>query len=679
MLSVSPASNPLMSPLYVNAAGQTARPAASASPPAGSTSPAQMRRFYSADNINFNGVPGDGRGMTIAVVDAYDLSTVWSDLQAFDSYYGLPNPASFQVLNQNGQASPLPSADAPGGWGIESALDVEWAHSMAPLANIVLVEANSSFTSDLFNAVQTAANLPNVVAVSMSFGTGEVSNESIWDSYFSTPSNHGGVTFLAATGDQGTPGTYPAFSPKVVAVGGTSITYASDGTYSTETAWSGTGGGTSVYEAKPAYQNGVQNSTFRTIPDVSLDAAPSTGVAIYDSYDLGASTPWGKYGGTSLATPMFSGLVAIADQGRVSVGQSRLDGATQVLPALYSMGATNYHDVVGGTSLNGATAVAGYDLATGIGSPIANRLVNQLASAPSAPPQVSGTSGNDNFALTLDPNQLYVDWSNGTSSGQVAVVDLNGLMVNGGGGNDTITLNYANGNPLPNLLKVNGNFTLTGLQGTNPLAGKAIDLNQSKVFIDYTGGPDPVSTVRQYIVNGYNGGLWNGQPTASTGVITSSAAAQNASYAIGWADSADGSGVNSTANSIELKYTLMGDANLNGTVDIFDLNALLPHFNGAGGWTSGDFNYSSNVDIFDLNALLPNFNVSMAPQVAPATTSSAVTAATSTQTSAPAPTSAATSSKSNPTGLYALSTLSDDASTLVDWIKSHLKKTAKGR
>jgi subtilase family serine protease len=621
-----------------------------------------MRRFYSADNINFNGVPGDGRGMTIAIVDAYGAPSIWPDLQAFDSYYNLPDPPSFQVMNQFGQLNNLPNPDAPGGWGVESALDVQWAHAMAPLANIVLVEAQSSFTDDLFQGVTTAAGLPNVVCVSMSFGASEFGGESSSDSTFL----HTGVTFLAATGDHGTPGTYPAFSPNVVAVGGTAITYNPDGTYVSESAWPGTGGGTSVYEPRPAYQNGIQNSAFRTIPDVSMDAQPSTGVAIYDSYDNGGSTPWGKYGGTSLSTPMFAGLVAIADQGRVSVSQPTLDGATQTLASLYSMSpSTNYHDITTGSSTNGASATVGYDLATGIGTPIANRLVNQLATAGSATPLVTGTPGN-NITLTLDTNHLYVDWNNGVTSGQVAVVDLSGLTINGSGGSDTITLNYANGNPLPNLLKLNGTFTLTGLQGTNPLAGSAIDLNQSKLFINYSSGPSLLSAVQQYIANGYNGGAWNGQATASTGVIRSSSAAANPGTAIGYADSADGTGVNTTPDTVELKYTLAGDTNLNGTVDIFDLNNLLPHFNGAGVWTSGDFNYSGSVDIFDLNALLPNFNKSL-PLVIPATAGPSTTTTTAAQSSN-LPTSRAN---------WNLAALANTLSSPTDWSANHFKKSLK--
>src|SRR5260370_5918187 len=113
----------------------------------------------------------------------------------------------------------------------------------------------------------------------------------------------------AARGDGGSQGTYPAYSPNVVAVGGTAMTYAAGGTDISETAWWGSGGGTSQFELRAGYQDGVQSFSHRTIPDVSLEAQPSTGVSIYDTSDFGVAAPWAKYGGTSLATPMFAGLV----------------------------------------------------------------------------------------------------------------------------------------------------------------------------------------------------------------------------------------------------------------------------------------------------------------------------------------------------------------------------------
>jgi ELWxxDGT repeat protein len=210
--------------------------------------------------------------------------------------------------------------------------------------------------------------------------------------------------------------------------------------------------------------------------------------------------------------------------------------------------------------------------------------------------------------LTRDPDNLHIDWSRGSFKGQILLNDPAGLTLNGNGSNDTIILNYTNGNPLPANLHLNGTFTLNYLQGPNPFAGTTLDLNRSTLFITYSPGSSPLSSIQQALKSGYDSGSWTG--SSPNGVITSSAAVNNPAHntAIGYADSATDPAINTTPNSIELKYTLNGDTNLNGTVDIFDLNAMLPNFNKPGSWTTGDFNYTGTVDIFDLNAMLPNFN-----------------------------------------------------------------------
>jgi hypothetical protein len=246
---------------------------------------------------------------------------------------------------------------------------------------------------------------------------------------------------------------------------------------------------------------------------------------------------------------------------------------------------------------------------------------------------ITGTAGIDQITLIRDPDLTHIDWTIGTTMGQMLINDANGLTITGNGGNDVITLDYSNGNPLPNRLHLNGTFTINGLQGTNPLANTSLEIGRSTVFVNYGNAGADVATkalIRTYLANGYNGGAWTGVPTVSTGVITSTPAKNNINHntGIGWADSSDGTGVNTTANTIELKYTLNGDATLNGTVDIFDLNALLPHFNGSGDWTSGDSTYTGTVDIFDLNALLPNFNTNLGAQLTPSTKVGTVAAPT---------------------------------------------------
>src|SRR5262249_52732381 len=135
-----------------------------------------------------------------------------------------------------------------GNWVIEEALDVEWAHAIAPKASLILVECNSNSESDLYEGVATAAGLPGVATVSLSWGESESTGETPWDRFFQTPTSHQGVTFVASAGDGGSPGVYPAFSPNVVAVGGTALTPNPDGSYQGETAWSSSGGGVSSVE-----------------------------------------------------------------------------------------------------------------------------------------------------------------------------------------------------------------------------------------------------------------------------------------------------------------------------------------------------------------------------------------------------------------------------------------------
>jgi RHS repeat-associated protein len=234
---------------------------------------------------------------------------------------------------------------------------------------------------------------------------------------------------------------------------------------------------------------------------------------------------------------------------------------------------------------------------------------------------LTGTSGPDTFALKLDPDGQHVDVTlNGGPQVQVLVADPNGLTLIGNGGNDTITLDYTNGNPLPDTLHLNGTFTIAGLQGANPLAGRTLEIGKSTVYISYSGPTnDPIFAIRPYLQAGYNSGAWNGTATATTGVITSTAAQGNPSHntAIGYADWADGQGVNATPNTIELKYTLYGDANLDGQVNSADLQILLFGLNRPGAWDQGDFNYDAQVNSADLQALLFTLNTSLGNQATP--------------------------------------------------------------
>jgi subtilase family serine protease len=324
--------------------------------------PAQVRQAYGFDQVTL-----DGAGQTIAIVDAYDDPNIASDLAAFDTQFGVPDAPSFTKVQMGGSVAPN------AGWATEIALDVEWAHAMAPGANILLVEAKSASFADLLAAVDYAASQPLVSAVSMSWGAGEFPGESSYDFHFTTPAGHQGVTFVASSGDTGAVTNWPAVSKNVVGVGGTSLTLNSDSSYNSESGWSGSGGGVSRYVSKPDYQGYVSTgATRRSSPDVSYNANPNTGVYVLDSYNGG----WFQVGGTSAGAPQWAGLIAVANEGRVNAGGTTLDGPSQTLYALYRMGqtalTTDFHDVTTGHTRNGRTtlnATAGYDMVTGLGTP----------------------------------------------------------------------------------------------------------------------------------------------------------------------------------------------------------------------------------------------------------------------------------------------------------------------
>ena len=371
---------------HVGRAGNSghARPAAATASPTG-YSPSRLRNAYGVNNVNFGGIVGDGTGQTIAIVDAFRNPNIVADLQAFDLQYGLADPPSFAVVSQTG--GPVSSVLVDKGWGLEIALDVEWAHAMAPGASILLVEtANSDFSSLIGGGVDYARRQPGVVAVTMSWGGSEWETEgSDYDSIFTTPAGHAPVTFLAATGDTGTQGTYPAFSPNVLAAGGTSlISDNPSGNNASESGWNGSGGGISMFEAQPSFQQGTatqvtQSTVFRTTPDISFAANPNAGgVSVYDTFSNGATTPWQTAGGTSLSSPALAALVAISAQGRTLAGLPPLDGVTTLLPRLYNLPLTSFRDSTTGN--NGEPAGPGYDLVTGIGSPLADQVIPQLVS-----------------------------------------------------------------------------------------------------------------------------------------------------------------------------------------------------------------------------------------------------------------------------------------------------------
>ena len=301
-----------------------------------------------------------GTGETVAIVDAYDDPDAESDLAAYRSDWGLPPCTSadgcFAKVNENGQASPLPPASGSTGWATEESLDLDMVSAICPNCHILFVEADSAEVSDLGTGVNTAVKM-GAKFVSNSYGAAEYAGETADSaSYY----NHPGVAVTASAGDAGYGVEFPAASPTVVSVGGTSLSPASDPRGWTETAWSDTGSGCSSQESKPSWQTDSGCSS-RTSTDVSAVADPNTGVAVYDSYD---QRGWLQVGGTSVASPIIASIYAL-------VG----DPATGSYPASYLYAhAAGLNDVTSGT--NGScspaylcTAGPGYDGPTGLGTP----------------------------------------------------------------------------------------------------------------------------------------------------------------------------------------------------------------------------------------------------------------------------------------------------------------------
>jgi subtilase family serine protease len=305
-------------------------------------SPAQIRSAYN--------LPSSGGNGTIAIIAAYDCPTAQSDFVMFSQQFGLPTD-NFEIHKM---ASNL-RADAS--WALEISLDVQWAHAIAPNASILLVEAKSNAPDDLMAAVSYATNRPDVVSVSMSWGINEFSGQTSYDSFFNIGS---GVAFFAASGDNGAGVSWPSTSPNVVAVGGTTLTFNANGSVASETAWSGSGGGVSSIEPKPAYQTAYGlGFNSRAVPDVAYNGNPNSGFSVYDTTPYNGQTGWFVLGGTSAGAPQWA---AIHSLGLSAVNQNLYASAKWNSSAYF-------RDITSGS--NGVyTAGLGYDLMTGVGSPI---------------------------------------------------------------------------------------------------------------------------------------------------------------------------------------------------------------------------------------------------------------------------------------------------------------------
>ena len=320
--------------------------------PNASTSPTGLAPATIQSAYGFSTSATAGAGQTIAIVDAYNDPNAEADLGVFSTQYNLPlcttANACFTKVNQTG-GTKYPRTDS--GWALEISLDVQWAHAIAPGAKILLVEANSSSFTNLMAAEDYAKT--HAGYVSNSWGAAEFSGETAYDSHFV----QAGVSFFVSSGDNGSPAQYPSSSPHVISVGGTTLNFTS-GVFSSETGWSGSGGGCSLYETATGPQQNfatygqVNCAGKRATPDVSLDADPASGMSVYDSVQYQGQKGWWTVGGTSASSPMWAARSA--------------DAATTV-DATYVYGANiTFRDITSGN--NGASCLVGYDLVTGRGS-----------------------------------------------------------------------------------------------------------------------------------------------------------------------------------------------------------------------------------------------------------------------------------------------------------------------
>lgn len=339
------------------------------SAPSGLT-PTQVSTAY-----GFNVIPYQGEGQTIGIVDAYDNPTAETDFATFNTAFGLPDCTTANGCFTKVYATGSQPAQNTN-WGLEIALDIQWAHAIAPKAKILLVEAADASYAALFSAINVAVT-QGAKTISLSWGGNEFSGQTSYDMVLRNHIVNSGVTFFVASGDNGHGVSYPSTSTYVIAVGGTSLSL-NGSNYRTETAWSGSGGGLSVYEPEtgPQIASSIPNNFHRkrSVPDVSYHANPSLGYSVYDT----ASGGWMVVGGTSAGSPQWAALLAIAKSGTHK-------NLTSVYAALYALSRANYkyyfNDIASGT--NGScgyycAARASYDYVTGVGSPQAVYVVNGL-------------------------------------------------------------------------------------------------------------------------------------------------------------------------------------------------------------------------------------------------------------------------------------------------------------
>jgi hypothetical protein len=332
---------------------------------------------------------GTGAGQSVAIVDPYDNPYATRDVTIYSKRFGLPLPCPAKSTGPGcfrfSVAHPFGIGGLDPGSALESDLDVQMVHAIAPQASVTLVEAHDNSLTSMFQAVAWAAGRsPAPAVISNSWSTTEFAGETSGDQQCALAS----TLCVFSAGDTGNPAVYPASSPYVLAVGGTTLELSAAGRVQSEVAWccvdsDGSGGGVSQYEPRPAYQDQVNPYQGRGTPDVSFDADPGTGVAVHDTVGIDGQNGWIEVGGTSVGAPAWSGIVAAADQLRAARHKAPLAGAgfgAQKL--IYGMphrlvfgdithGVNNIEqcNAAQSTPVTACRAKPGYDLVTGWGSP----------------------------------------------------------------------------------------------------------------------------------------------------------------------------------------------------------------------------------------------------------------------------------------------------------------------
>lgn len=376
--------------------------------------PYQIRAAYNLGPLAAKGI--DGAGQTIVIVDSFGSPTIAKDLATFDRQFRLPAPPSLRVITPAGPVPAFTASTSRLGWAQETTLDVEWAHVMAPKASLLLVETPVAETEGTVGFPQIVAAEKYVLAhhlgqvISQSFAATEQTFGpasaimSLRGAYTQAAADK--VTVVAGSGDNGATGetysmqslytsrvvAWPATDPLVTAVGGTQLSLSADGSRTApDIAWNGSGGGVSAAFGRPSWQDGVSSVTGagRGVPDVVMDGSCDSGVAFFGSFYPAGTSDWQRICGTSLATPLFAGVVAMADQ---YAGHS----LGLINPALYQIaerGEPGIVDVTAGDNtqtftqdgtsrtVTGYTAGPGYDLASGVGTINAADFVPELAAA----------------------------------------------------------------------------------------------------------------------------------------------------------------------------------------------------------------------------------------------------------------------------------------------------------